>query len=59
MTKQSWEDADSAIGQILRKQYPEKIAQYNGELLLVGISYDKKQKTHQCQIERILKELKS
>ncbi len=52
-------DADSAIGQILRKQYPEKIAQYNGELLLVGISYDKKQKTHQCQIERILKELKS
>ena len=51
-------DADSAIRQILRKQYPEKIAQYNGELLLVGISYDKKQKTHQCQIERILKELK-
>ncbi len=43
-------DADSAISQILRKQYPEKIAQYSGELLLVGINYDKQQKTHQCKI---------
>ena len=46
-------DADSAIDQILRKQYPEKVAQHHGELLLVGINYDKKQKTHQCQIKRI------
>ena len=46
-------DADSAIDQILRKQYPGKIAQYHGDLLLVGINYDKKQKTHQCQIKRI------
>lgn len=46
-------DADSAISQIHRKQYPGKIAEYSGELLLVGINYDKKQKTHQCKIEKI------
>lgn len=46
-------DADSAIDQIRRKQYPSGIARYSGELLLVGINYDKKQKTHQCKIERI------
>ena len=49
--------ADSAITQILRKQYPEKVAQYHGDMLLVGISYDKKQKTHQCQIKRVEKKL--
>ena len=46
-------DADTAISQILRKQYPAKVAEYTGELLLVGINYDKKEKTHQCHIERI------
>ena len=43
-------DADSAINQILRKQYPERVAQYAGELLLVGINYDKKVKNHECKI---------
>ena len=46
-------DTDAAIDQILRKQYPEKIAQYHDDLLLVAINYDKKEKTHQCQIKRI------
>ena len=45
-------DADTAIDQILRKQYPVKVGQYVGEMLLVGICYDKKQKTHQCHIVR-------
>ena len=49
------QDADAAIDQILRKQYPAKVAAYTGELLLVGISYDKKEKTHQCHIIRINK----
>ena len=49
------QDADTAIDQILRKQYPAKVAEYCGELLLVGINYDKKDKTHQCNIERINK----
>ena len=45
-------DADSAIDQIRRKQYPSGIARYSGELLLVGINYDKKEKTHQCRIDQ-------
>lgn len=46
-------DADSAIDQILKKQYPEKVTQYTGDLLLVGICYDKKEKTHQCRIVKV------
>ena len=49
------QDADTAIGQILRKQYPAKVAEYTGELLLVGINYDKTARTHQCRITRIHK----
>ncbi|MBR6979642.1 MAG: AAA family ATPase [Prevotella sp.] len=43
-------DADSAIDQILRKQYPAKVAQHTDNLLLVGINYDKETKTHSCSI---------
>jgi len=49
------QNADTAIDQILRKQYPAKVADYSGELLIVGINYDKKEKTHQCHIIRINK----
>ena len=45
-------DADSAISQIKRRQYPDKVRQYTSNLLLVGINYDKQQKTHECHIER-------
>jgi len=45
-------DADSAISQIHRRQYPDKVAQYMGDLLLVGINYDKALKMHECRIER-------
>ena len=48
-------DADTAINQILRKQYPAKVSKYTGELLLVGVNYDKHQKTHQCRIVKINK----
>ena len=44
-------DADTAINQIKRKQYPAKVADYSGRLLLVGIDYDKETKTHTCKIE--------
>jgi hypothetical protein len=47
------QDADSAIDQIKRKEYPVKIAQYTGNLLLVGINYDKQLKTHTCRIENL------
>ena len=45
-------DADSAIDQIKQKQYPDKVKEYADRLLLVAISYDKKQKKHQCIIEK-------
>ena len=44
--------ADTAIEQIKRKQYPAKIAEYTGDILLVGINYDKETKQHTCKIER-------
>ena len=47
-------DADSAISQIKRKQYPSKVAEYTDNLLLVGINYDKQQKTHECHIEKYI-----
>ena len=46
------QDADTAIDQIKRKQYPAKVAEYVGNILLVGINYDKQQKSHTCRIER-------
>ncbi|MBQ8936629.1 MAG: AAA family ATPase [Bacteroidaceae bacterium] len=45
-------DADSAISQIRRKQYPAKVAQYADHLLLVGINYDRQTKQHTCVIEQ-------
>ena len=45
------QDADAAIDQIKRRQYPAKVAQYAENLLLVGINYDKETKQHTCHIE--------
>ena len=45
-------DADTAISQIKRKQYPDKVAPYCDNILLVGINYDRKSKTHTCLIEK-------
>ena len=45
--------ADTAIDQIKRKEYPAKLAEYSGEILLVGINYDKQTKLHTCKIERM------
>lgn len=46
-------DADTAISQIKRKEYPAKVAQHAGNLLLVGINYDRETKQHACCIEKI------
>lgn len=46
-------DADSAIAQIKRKQYPAKVSEYTDRLLLVGINYDRDTKQHQCRIESV------
>ena len=45
--------ADTAIDQIKRKEYPAKLAEYTGEILLVGINYNKDTKQHTCLIERM------
>ena len=42
----------TAIDQIKEKHYPEKVADYTGDILLCGISYDREAKTHSCRIER-------
>ena len=47
--------ADTALDQIRRKEYPAKIAEYTGEILLVGINYDKETKQHSCKIEKLAK----
>ena len=43
--------AGTAIEQIKAKNYPAKIAEYSGEMLLVGITYDD-EKGHHCVIEK-------
>ena len=42
----------TALQQIKEKQYPDSVLDYTGDILLVGINYDKKTKEHQCLIEK-------
>ena len=44
--------AEGAIAQIKEKRYPEKLKEYHGNLLLVGINYEKESKKHTCVIEK-------
>ncbi|MGN0485033.1 MAG: AAA family ATPase [Lachnospiraceae bacterium] len=44
--------AEGALAQIKEKRYPEKLEEYHGNLLLVGINYDKETKKHTCVIEK-------
>ena len=46
-------DAESAIDQIRRKEYPAKVEEYADRLLLVGINYDRETKQHTCRIEKV------
>jgi hypothetical protein len=52
-------DADTAIAQIHKQRYPDRLIHYRGNLILVGINYDKEIrndqptfKHHSCRIER-------
>lgn len=45
-----------AIAQIRNRHYVDALKEYKGELLLVGISYDRKTKEHTCIIEKTRKE---
>lgn len=44
--------AKAAIAQIEERKYPESVRQYTGDILLVGINYDKKSKKHDCVIRQ-------
>ena len=44
--------AKTAIKQIREKNYPEVLKDYGGNILLVGITYNKKTRKHNCRIEK-------
>lgn len=44
--------AEGAITQMKEKKYVESLKEYHGNLLLVGINYDKESKKHTCVIEK-------
>lgn len=46
----------TAMQQIKERKYPLSILNYTGNILLVGINYDKDNKEHQCLIEKYEKE---
>ena len=46
-------DAETALDQIKKKQYPLSLKSVSDKILLVGINYDKKSKTHTCKIEEV------
>ena len=49
-------DAKTGIDQIKERNYPQKVAEYTGDILLVGINYNTETKQHSCHIERWMKE---
>ena len=48
--------ANTAIKQIKERKYTDALNQYTGNILLVGVNYDKISKHHQCIIEEYTKE---
>lgn len=49
------ESAESAIAQIHKKQYVNCLRDYTGDVILVGLNYDKESKGHICRMEKICK----
>ena len=49
------QSAEGAIVQIKEKQYVKALEDYSGDILLVGVNYDKESKKHQCVIEPYIK----
>lgn len=49
-------NAKGALEQIKRQEYCRSLEEYQGNLLLVGVNYDKKTKAHECVIEELCKE---
>jgi hypothetical protein len=47
--------AEGAISQIKNKEYCASLEEYKGNLLMVGINYNKKTREHTCIIEEYKK----
>ena len=47
---------ENSLSQIKDKKYSDSILNYTGDILLVGINYDKDSKKHECMIEKYQKE---
>ena len=51
------QSADGAIAQIKNRRYPEAVKEYGGEILLVGISYNREapagERKHQCRYRTV------
>ena len=45
--------ASGALSQIKNRKYDHALKDYRGNLLLVGINYDKNSKKHECMIEKV------
>lgn len=50
------QSAQGAIKQIKEKNYSGILDEYAGNLLLVGINYNKRDKKYECVIEKYCKE---
>ena len=52
-----WDNsAKTAITQIHEKQYVNCLQDYTGEVILVGVNYDKDTKKHTCLMKKIYKD---
>ena len=47
-------NAGIALEQIKDRQYVKCLKDYHGQVLFVGINYDKKSKKHECRFEEIM-----
>lgn len=47
------QSSGGAIAQILEKGYHKVFEKYGGDVILAGISYDRKSKKHECRITRL------
>ena len=47
--------AEGAIEQIKNREYCKSLCEYQGNLLLVGVNYEKDTREHSCQIEEFQK----
>ena len=48
--------AETALMQIKDRKYFDSLSHYSGDLLFVGVNYDEQSKTHECRIERLIKQ---